>query len=200
MKFIRAFEKKEWAEQFINGEIFIRPISTYTTLPESDQRRDIREGGLDYFMLVDITKPIQTINRIDDTQTVILTEQAMKDGYLHPADYYYYIHATAKLHQLSIGLFDSTMTSEMKSRYRGFGNYWVIGEYSELISNLANVDTWLGGYKVFYSDDYTGFWCKSLNYRQEQEFKLLFRLLNGAGDTTVSMKPLSTAHLYIVHS
>ncbi|MBO5423898.1 MAG: hypothetical protein J6A25_07630 [Lachnospiraceae bacterium] len=197
MKFIRAFKKKDEAEQFINGEVFIRPISTYATLPESDQRRDVSEGGLDYFTSVDITKPIQTINHIDGTQTVILIEQAMKEGYLHPDDYCY-IHTTAKLHQLSVGLFNGVMTEEMKLRYRGFGNYWVIGEGSELLSNLADVDTWLGGYKVFYSDDYAGFWCKSLAYKQEQEFKSLFRLPNGTGDTTVSMRPLSTARLYIV--
>lgn len=197
MKFIRAFETKKWAEQFINGEVFIKPISTYTTLPESDQRRDVSEGGLDYFTHVDMTKPIQTINQIDGTQAVILTERAMKEGYLHPDDYCH-IHTTAKLHQLSVGLFDGIMTEAMKSRYRGFGNYWVVGEYSELISNLAEVDAWLGGYKVFYSDDYSGFWCKSLEYKQEQEFKSLFILPNGTGDTTVLMRPLSTARLYIV--
>lgn len=199
MKFIRAFETKEWAEQFINGEVFIRPISTYTTLPESDQRRDVCEGGLDYFMPVTANNPIPTINHIDGTQTVILTEQAMKAGYLHPDDYCH-IHTTAKLHQLSVGLFDGVMTEAMKLRYRGFGNYWVIGECPELLSNLVNVDTWLGGYKVFYSDDYAGFWCKSLAYKQEQEFKLLFRLPNVTGDTVINIKPLKTTELIEVHS
>ena len=192
MKFIKAFNRKEYAEAFISGNFHLCPLADFRNM--KDQRADLHEGRLDYFMAVDPPTAIQTINSIDGESKVVLTGSAVAEGYLQNGDLLH-IEIPAAFHQFSFGIFDHEMSQAMKERYAGFGNCWVIGNLEELINALLRIPNWVCYYKVNYSDTLVGFGIKPLKYQYEREIKVLFKFADSKNPITIQTLPLGSAKL-----
>ena len=182
-KFIRAFEQKNYAEEFISGKIRITPITNYgkETL-KGDQRYDPTEGLAQIFHRITPCNS-KCFNLFGYGERTFLVNKAIESGFVSDGDLLR-IEWPVNFYQLSIGIFKGPqLSAAMKSRYKGFGKYWVQGELSELITKLFASKSTILGYKVAYSDKLAGFWVKSTGFKAENEFKILFKKTSGLEDT-----------------
>lgn len=197
--FIKSFTTKEYAEAFIQGQLYCRPLISFQKT--GDCREDTAEGK--YSSLVKVSnKEVQSINLLgeENSNLIFLAKKAIEENICKENDVLR-IDYTANMYNFSIGTFDYLpIYGDKYSRYKEFGNYWVIGSLIELLENIQCANSWILAYKVIYSDIKSGWCIKRTNYKVEDEIKFLFNketTLSDCNPKFYNIAPLKTAKILI---
>lgn len=174
-RFVRAFKSMDQAQFFINGNFYCSHICKNHIM--NDQREDKNEG-IAYIFKPFHTNTYQTIQPLFHSPIITISNPAIRQGDL--IQYSYHMNAL----NLCVGLVKYLpICGKMYERYKGFGNYWVIGEFYDLLQSVQNIPDWVVAYKVLYSNELIGNWVKRTDYEDEHEFKFLFNNSHNISET-----------------
>lgn len=172
--FYRVFDKKEYAQSFMSGQIHTQPIDYYSNLTVSLARRDKCEGIFEDLIYICKTPEKYHYSKLGNSFE-ILSQNLLEDFRITDAilSIQGYAHVNI-LCTTYIDLSKKEWSLQILQHSLKFGNYFVFFNYNFLLANLSKKYRTIT-HPVIYGNhlSYSPF-VKKKRYELEQECRFLF--------------------------